>query len=644
MGKPVSPDLSKVESDSIHRQRRVQSPSSQHERSSITSSSQPDTSKAELPTEEVILKRHLGIFSGVCFIVGIIIGSGIFVSPKNVLKDTKSVGFCLIVWAVCGLLALLGALCYAEIGTVIPRNGAEIAYLKEGTVKNPSGIALSFYAGLWAYDGWNSLNTVTEELKNPQRNLWLSIVLALPAVTVLYVLTNISYFTVLSKAAMLSSNVVAVTWGEAVLWHQAVRVLLILISISALGSANGTLFAAARYCMVGAQYGYLPEVFACIHSKRLTPLPGIVLQGFIGILFCLPSDIYDLIELFSFAAWIFYGLTFVATLCCKFTKKDAERVINVPIPLIIIIIIISIYLVITPVITQPSVKLLYATIIMLVGLVFYYPFVYRKMEFNIMIESNSIHRHRSDQSSITEHRHAPITSVVQPDSLKVVLPPDEPILKRHLDLFSGVCFIVGIIIGSGIFVSSQGVLQETQCTFVSFLGTLCYAEIGTVIPRNGAEVAYLKEGTTKKSFGVALAFYKGLFAYGGWHNLNTVTEEIKNPQRNLWLSIVLALPCVIILYILTNISYFTVMNKAELLSSNAVAVTWGEVALGPAVRALVILISISALGSVNVSLFGAARYCMVGAQYGYLSELFACVQTQRLTPLPGVVLVVVSSI
>jgi hypothetical protein len=42
--------------------------------------------------------------------------------------------------------------------------------------------------------------------------------------------------------------------------------------------------------------------------------------------------------------------------------------------------------------------------------------------------------------------------------------------------------------------------------------------------------------------------------------------------RNLWLSIVLALPSVIILYVLTNISYFTVMNKAELLSSNAVAV------------------------------------------------------------------------
>ena len=57
-----------------------------------------------------------------------------------------------------------------------------------------------------------------------------------------------------------------------------VRVLPILISISALGSANASLFGAARYCMVGAQYGYLPEVFACIHKRRLTPIPGVVFE------------------------------------------------------------------------------------------------------------------------------------------------------------------------------------------------------------------------------------------------------------------------------------------------------------------------------------------------------------------------------
>ncbi len=59
--------------------------------------------------------------------------------------------------------------------------------------------------------------------------------------------------------------------------------------------------------------------------------------------------------------------------------------------------------------------------------------------------------------------------------------------------------------------------------------------------------------------------------------------------------------------------------------------------LGPAVLALPILISLSALGSANAILFEAGRYCMVGAQYGYLPELFACIQKQRLTPLPGIV-------
>jgi hypothetical protein len=53
------------------------------------------------------------------------------------------------------------------------------------------------------------------------------------------------------------------------------------------------------------------------------------LQGTLSVIFCIPSNIQSLIDFFSFVAWIFYGLTFFATLCCKFTKKEVHRVINV---------------------------------------------------------------------------------------------------------------------------------------------------------------------------------------------------------------------------------------------------------------------------------------------------------------------------
>ncbi|CAF3947436.1 unnamed protein product [Rotaria magnacalcarata] len=483
---------------------------------------QVDYSENEVfPHEKKTLKRNLGLFSGISFIVSMIIGSGIFISPKGVLRETHSVGLCLVIWALCGFIALSGALCYAEIGTILPLSGSELVYMKEGhleifkliliklsigsvharigdvlafvfnwantfilqpstiailsltfstyflsgvmdscgppielvkilaifaivilanvnalsvtvanrlniifvilktiiilvivigglvrigkgllygklkkwlrwigTTNNPFSVALAFYSGLWAYGGWGSLNTVTEEIKNPKRNLWLSIVVALSLAIIVYVLTNISYFTVMSKDELLNSNAVAVTWGEAVLGPVS-RGLPILISVSTLANVNGLLFFSARYCMVGARYGYLPEVFSCIQKQRLTPLPGILLQTIFAICYCIPSDIDSLITLFSFVSWVFSGLTFFATVCCRFTKPDAHRTIKVPIPLIILMLLVALYLIIAPVISSPNIGFLVAALVLLVGLIFYYLFVFRKMKSTFMKKINS---------------------------------------------------------------------------------------------------------------------------------------------------------------------------------------------------------------------------------------------------------------
>ena len=89
--------------------------------------------------------------------------------------------------------------------------GAE-GFLDDSQAKPASmgAIATAFYSGLWAYDGWNNLNYVTEEIINPSRNLPLSVIIGIPLVTVCYLLVNISYLLVMRPNEMMISDAVAV--------------------------------------------------------------------------------------------------------------------------------------------------------------------------------------------------------------------------------------------------------------------------------------------------------------------------------------------------------------------------------------------------------------------------------------------------
>lgn len=94
---------------------------------SETENGEVDVETPERPT--VSLRRSLGVPGGIAFLVGTIIGSGIFATPKWVLFYVGSVGMSLVIWTICGIISLFGALCYSELGTMIPRSGAEFQYL-----------------------------------------------------------------------------------------------------------------------------------------------------------------------------------------------------------------------------------------------------------------------------------------------------------------------------------------------------------------------------------------------------------------------------------------------------------------------------------------------------------------------------------
>lgn len=85
------------------------------------------------------LKRNIGYFDGVSFIIGSIVGAGIFVSPTGVLKHSLlNVGVALTIWTASGLVSLMGALCYAELGTALPFSGGEYSHIKRGLGSLPA--------------------------------------------------------------------------------------------------------------------------------------------------------------------------------------------------------------------------------------------------------------------------------------------------------------------------------------------------------------------------------------------------------------------------------------------------------------------------------------------------------------------------
>ena len=71
---------------------------------------------------------------------------------------------------------------------------------------------------------------------------------------------------------------------------------------------------------------------------------------------------------------------------------------------------------------------------------------------------------------------------------------------------------------------------------------------------------------------LSIAFYTGVFSYAGWNYLNFMTEELKEPNKNLPLAIIISMPLVTCIYLLANFAYFTVLTPTEILASDAVAV------------------------------------------------------------------------
>lgn len=413
-------------------------------------------------TNKIQMKKQLGLLEGIAIILGIICGSGIFISPKGVITEVGSVGISLIIWVLCGLLSMIGALCYAELGTCIPRSGGDYAYIYEAfgdlpaflylwaanlifvpttnaimgltfaeyvlqpffpncsipdssvrllaavticlltfincydvkdtskmqnvfmftkvgalliiiitglvwvilghtenfenafenTITDPGKIAVAFYSGIFSYSGWNYLNFMTEELKNPYVNLPRAIYISLPLITLIYVLANVAYLSVLTPTAMIASRAIAVTYGDQLLGMMAWTIP-VMVAISAFGGLSVHIMTSSRMCFVGARNGHFPSMLSHINISRFTPTPALIFLCMLSLIMLCTSDIFVLITYCSIVESFFIMLSVAGVLWLRYKQPNMNRPIKMPLWIPITFVAICAFLVFVPCYQRP---------------------------------------------------------------------------------------------------------------------------------------------------------------------------------------------------------------------------------------------------------------------------------------------------
>lgn len=193
-----------------------------------------------------------------------------------------------------------------------------------------SMIAMGVVATLWAYEGWTNLNTVSEELKNPKRNLPLALIIAISSVTLLYVLFNFAIYRVLSFDEIVTS----INNGNLFLGTSVAQTVLggigsILVGlgmlISVFGATNGCVMVFPRSYYAMAKDGLFFKSIGYIHPKTKAPTNAILLSAGVSIILVFFRNLNQLTSLVVLQGLIFNGLIFLSVIVFRSKFPSMER-------------------------------------------------------------------------------------------------------------------------------------------------------------------------------------------------------------------------------------------------------------------------------------------------------------------------------
>ncbi|AMP99679.1 Amino acid transporter [Pedobacter cryoconitis] len=194
------------------------------------------------------------------------------------------------------------------------------------TIAAFGAIAAAMVGAIFSSDSWHNVTFVAGEIKDPKRNIGLSLALGTIMVTVLYVLTNIMYTGILPlhEIAYADKDRVAVTASHVIFGSWGTVIISLMIMVSTFGCNNGLIMAGARVYYSMAKDGLFFKKVGVL-NKNAVPEFGLWIQCIFACLWCLSGKYGDLLDMISFVVVVFYMLTITGIFILRKKRPEAER-------------------------------------------------------------------------------------------------------------------------------------------------------------------------------------------------------------------------------------------------------------------------------------------------------------------------------
>ncbi len=178
---------------------------------------------------------------------------------------------------------------------------------------------------MWAYNGFNDLGDLGEEILQPQKNIPRAILIGLLVVASLYLLANVVYFRTLPFASIGASQHLASDVVQSFAGSRGAAWLTAAMAISALGALHVVVLTGARIPYAMARDGVFFQFAGRVHPRFRTPGGALIFLGFVAALLALSGTYEELYSLFVFAVWIFFALAAIALLRLRKTEPNLLR-------------------------------------------------------------------------------------------------------------------------------------------------------------------------------------------------------------------------------------------------------------------------------------------------------------------------------